>query len=389
MSKQYQFVGEDVPQIIAALTAGYEGIVGAVVRPASPESLFIRWAASVVVQERINTNYAGNQNIPSRASGANLDALGEIFYLKERPAATPAATTVRFAISEPQAFSVLIPAGTRITDRGATLVWITDKDAYIAAGSTTVDVKASCQTSGASGNGYAPGQISALVDVFPYYDHCENITESGGGANAATDAEFYNLMRLSEDAYRCAGALGAYVYFAKSASAEIADVVPNSPTPGYVNIYALMKDGAIANDETKAAILTACNADFVRPLTDMVSANDPEIVSYNIELTYYVTRVPDQEYSAANVAVAVAAAVNDYIKWQGARLGRDINPDELVWRLKSAGVKRVEISSPVFTVLRDGKPNAAGEFDGIDDSIPQVAILGGSPAVTDGGYEDD
>ena len=32
----------------------------------------------MILQERVQTNYAGNQNIPSRAEGADLDALGEL-----------------------------------------------------------------------------------------------------------------------------------------------------------------------------------------------------------------------------------------------------------------------------------------------------------------------
>ena len=32
-------------------------------------------------------------------------------------------------------------------------------------------------------------------------------------------------------------------------------------------------------------------------------------------------------------------------------MGRDINPDEIIQRLKNAGAKRLEISSPVFTVV--------------------------------------
>ena len=76
-------------------------------------------------------NYTGNQNIPSRAEGKNLDALAELTYSKERPAAKAATCTMRFSISEAQKSAVLIPAGTRITDASKTLVWETLEDVYV------------------------------------------------------------------------------------------------------------------------------------------------------------------------------------------------------------------------------------------------------------------
>ena len=47
----------------------------------------------------------------------------------------------------------------------------------------------------------------------------------------------------------------------------------------------------------------------------------------------------------------MTAEINKYISWQKEVLGRDINPDELIKRLKILGVKRVLITSPVFTPI--------------------------------------
>ncbi|MDD2296577.1 MAG: baseplate J/gp47 family protein, partial [Sphaerochaetaceae bacterium] len=138
-------------------------------------------------------NYTGNQNIPSRARDSDLDALGELFYDKTRPAAQAARCTVRFFISEIQSSAILVPAGTRVTDKDNTFIWETTADAYIAIGDLSVEVMVQCQTTGIAGNGYTAGQINTLVDVYPYYSHCENITESDDGADAATDDEYYEL----------------------------------------------------------------------------------------------------------------------------------------------------------------------------------------------------
>lgn len=373
---QYQFIPTDPDEIVEWMTAKYEELTGVTVQPGSPERLFIQWAASVVIQERALANYAANQNLPSRAEGENLDALAELFYTHERPQAKAATCTMRFTISEPQAFAVLIPKGTRVTDASNTHVWETAEDIYVTAGETYADVKAVCQTVGAAGNGFVAGQINTIVDLFAYYQSCANLTESDGGGDAATDEEFYELLRLSMDGYSCAGARGGYIYFAKRVDTKIADVIAASPTPGVVKLYVLMDDGSIATEEMKEKVLAACSADDVRPLTDFVSVEDPEQVPYNVCLTYYVQS--NEAVSAEKLALAVAEKVGEYTDWQSAKLGRDINPSRLISMLMETGIKRVELEEPTFTPLRDGSGTEA----------PQVAKLG-TVTVKSGGHEDE
>lgn len=373
---EHQFISTDTEEIVAIMVAMYEKFTEVTVRPASPEMLFIRWAAAVIVQERVLANYAANQNVPSRASGENLDALAELTHIAARPGAQAAVCTMRFGISEPQETAVLVPAGTRITDRDTVLYWETVEDVYVPAGEIGAEVKARCQTPGTAGNGYAVGQITKLVDIYDYYQSCRNITATEGGADEATDEEFYELMRQSMDTYSCAGARGAYIYFAKRVSTKIADVVPVSPTPGVVKLYVLMDDGTLAGEALKAEVLAACSEDEVRPMTDFVSVEDAELVEYDINFTYYLQS--GRQKGAAQIAAQVQEAVDRYIAWQSGKLGRDINPDELREYLYHTGVKRVSLSAPDFTPLRDGK----------DRTVPQVARVR-SITVTSGGYEDE
>lgn len=81
----YQFVSTDTEAVESLLISIYEKITGVSVKPASPEKLFIQFVAAVVIQERGLNNYTGNQNIPSRAEGENLDALAELFYCHAAP----------------------------------------------------------------------------------------------------------------------------------------------------------------------------------------------------------------------------------------------------------------------------------------------------------------
>jgi len=386
----YQFFPTDAGEIVLGLVAAYEAFTEEVIQPASPEMLFIRWVASVIIQERVLNNWTGNQNIPSRAEGENLDALAELTYSKARPKATAATCTMRFS----QLTSVLIPAGTRISNADNTLVWATSEDNYIPIGETAIDVEnVMCQTTGTVGNGYMPGQISKLVDLYDFFSSCENITESDGGSDVPDDDEYYELMRASMDAYSCAGARGSYIYFAKQVSTEIADVIANSPTPGVVKLYVLMQDGTLATEEMKSRVLAACSADEVRPLTDYVIVEDADIVPYDVEFTYYLQTGSSK--SAADIAADVQKAVEQYTSWQDSKLGRDINPSRLVSLLMGTGIKRVEVISPLFTKLEDGKEFTETLSEPVDGETwrftakpPQVAKLG-SVTITNGGYEDE
>lgn len=385
---EFQFLSTDQTAMETWLIKLWESISGSVVRPASPERLVIQWAASAMIQERARVNRAVNQNIPSRAEGENLDALAQLFYAKERTLAKAAVCTVRFHISMPQKTAVLIPAGTRVTDENQSLYWATEADAWIPAGAEYLDVEVRCQTRGKAGNGWAAGQINMLVDIYDYYSTCENTVESDGGADTMTDEELYQEMRLSMDALSTAGPFGSYIYHAKRVSTEIADVAVSSPSPCEVRIFALMKNGEIAGETMKKEILEACGDKEVRPLTDHVEMADPERVEYEIDLTYYL---PSGGVSGgAEIEAAIQQRTQEYIRWQGGKMGRDINPSKLISMLMETGIKRVDVRKPFFVKLRDGRIPLAGGINPAEYAVPQVAVVRtGHIALINGGTEDE
>lgn len=372
----YLFINESADSIITELTSKYQEITGVTVYPASPVRVFLSWVASAILQIYQNINYVANQNIPSRAVGANLDALAELYFMRTRPTATPAYVTMEFTISAAQGTTIIIPAGTRVTTVQRERVFETTEEASIAIGDTSVQVLAVCQDAGEIGNGFTAGQLCECIDLFTYYESCENVDTSSGGSDAPTDDEFYDLLVNSMDAFSCAGPIGAYKYYAKSVSLDIADVVVNSPDDGEVAIYALMNDGTKASSTIKALIAAACNDENVRPLTDSVSVEDPDEVTYNITLTYYMSN--DSQKSAAEITADVNTAVAEFQAWQSGKLGRDINPSKLIQMILNAGAKRVNLTYPAYAALSDGS----------DGSAPELAKVG-TVSVTNGGYEDE
>ena len=197
------------------------------------------------------------------------------------------------------------------------------------------------------------------------------MSESDGGADKESDAAFYDRMRESMETFSTAGPLGAYEYFAKTASALIVDVKATSPEPGEVDVRVLLAGGELPGTEMLKTVSDILNADNVRPLTDHVTVAAPETVSYAIDFTYYTQE--GGAVSAETVAANIAAAVQAFREWQGARMGRDVNPSYLTALLMQAGAKRVEIRSPAFAVVPD---NA-------------VALLSGSASAVNGGAESE
>ena len=382
--EMHLFVGADAEEVDADIAAIYNDVTGKA-KATGVDLMFCQILSRLVLYCAQNTNFAANQNLPSRASGTDLEALGEIFYQMTRPEATYAGAMIEFEISEAQASDVVVPAGTRVTDADSTIFFKTDEELTIEAGETTGSVHATCMTIGLAGNGYAIGELCQCVDQFPYYYSCTNTDVSGGGGDVPDDDEFYELMVQSMDGYSSGGSEGAYVYFAKRASETIADVVVNSPADGEVNIYCLLDNGTIAGAEEKALVLAECNSEENRPMTDKVSVCDADEVTYTVTMTYYL---PSRSSSSiADLKNAVQKAVNDYVSWQSAKLGRDIVPDELVRRVIDAGAKRCTITSPVYTVLRDGTITSDTDIDQGED-VPQIAKCT-TITLTYGGVEDE
>lgn len=352
------FVDTDTNTVVNALIQSYEAFTGRTLYPADPARLFILWVADIIIQERVNIDFSARQNVPRYAEGEYLDSIAELFKDAYRLEPEKAKTTLRFTLSIPLEVATIVPAGTRVTVDGE-IIFQTLQALTIPAGDLFGDVEAECQTAGEIGNGFVPGQITQLIDIFPYFGSVENVSESDGGADEESDAAFYERMRESVETFSTAGPLGAYEYYAKSASALIVDVKATSPEPGEVDVRVLLSGGQLPGEEILKEVLDILNADKVRPLTDHVTVAAPETVPYDIDFTYWT-----QEGGAISddkVAENIAAAVRTFKEWQGAKMGRDVNPSYLISLLMQAGAKRVKVRSPVDTVVPDNAVAVIGE----------------------------
>ena len=217
-----------------------------------------------------------------------------------------------------------------------------------------------CTEPGDAGNHLAIASLTKLVDPLPYVDSVQNATVTAGGADKESDESYRERIHEAPESFSDAGSYGAYTFFAKSANPDIADVFITSPSPGEVKIVPLMTGGEIPEEEVLKDVLEACNDKTVRPLTDQVSVQAPTVKNYDIRVTYYIGA--DSESFSATIQQAVTEAINQYVEWQKEKLGRDINPSQLMKNIIEAGAKRAEITEPVFTKVENTEVAVADQI---------------------------
>ena len=329
----------------------YEQIAERTIAKGDPIRLFLETMTLIIIHQRSLIDHAAKQNLLAYSEGDYLDHIGALLGVT-RLEATKAMTTLKFTLSEIQDENIIIPKGTRATP-GGNILFATVESAEILAGQREITITAECTEAGTLGNNYIAGQIRRLVDVFPYEMSVENISESCGGSDIENDENFRERIQLAPESFSNAGSKGAYTFYARSAYQDIIDVAVIGPpdiSPGNVDIYPLLTGGVIPTQEILNIVYETCNNDSVRPDTDYLHVKQPEIVNYNLSVKYFIDRANSS--TSATIAANIETAINEWIKWQRVKLGRDINPSELNYRIIQAGAKRCEIYSPVFTVLR-------------------------------------
>ena len=364
-----------IDQVRQEMVADYESFISeatgqtVTLERSSVHRMELYAAAAQIYQAMQYIDRQGKQNILKYSYSDFLDNLA-IFKGVTRNPATAATTTLRFTLSAERDTATGIPQGTRVSTAGS-IYFATDVYAEIPAGSTTVDVPATCTVAGTDGNGFAVGELATIVDPIPYVASVTNTTATEGGAEIESDDDLAERVFLAPGAYSTAGPEDGYLYHAKAYSAAIGDVVATSDqAAGTVDIVFIMADGSTPGEEMIEGLEGYLQGKTIRPMTDLVRVAAPQEVQYTINLTYYINR--SDSAKAVTIQAAVAQAVADYQTWQRA-IGRDINPSKLVAMVMEAGAKRVTVTAPTYTTV----------------DATKVSAIQGSAVVTYGGLEDD
>lgn len=350
------FIDDDAKTLYDNLISRMERELGEILNPGDERRIVAGNIAMVLAQLRSSINAAANAQLVNYSYGKFLDELGALLQVSRLPA-QKASVTLKFQLTAPTGTAILIPAGTRATPDGS-LFFETLEDILVPYDTPAAEAKAAATHAGSVYNGYSPGFIKTIVDPSPYVLSVTNTDTSSGGADEEDDESFRERIRLAPEGFSTAGPRGAYIYWAKTADASIGDVSVIQPSPGSVKVTVLGKDGTLPNQEVLDKVTAVLSDTLRRPLTDQVTVSAPETVSYNIELTYYISQADAS--IAGEIRQAVTQAVEEYKLWQSSKLGLAINPDELRRRVLNAGASRIVVTAPEYMTVPATEAAQAG-----------------------------
>lgn len=342
-------VDEVQTQMINDYQEKYKEITGKDVSlaQADPYRLIMYACAVQIYQAMQYADYAGKMSFLKYSRDDYLDNLAALRGVT-RIESTAASTVLQFSIASTIESVVAIPAGTRVTN-GNDVFFSTNEYAEIAAGELSVTVPATCTTTGTDGNGFAPGEFNVLVNTLPYITAVTNTVTTYGGADVEDDESLKDRIYKAPSTYSTTGSAAAYEYHTKSIDSSISDVVVTSLTPGTVDIYFVCDQGKLPEESLIEQVENYLMDSNIRPLTDNVTVQAPTTQDYDVEFTYYVGT--SNKAIVSTIQADIDTAVSLYNTWQTEKIGRDINPYNLIQKVMSAGAKRIEVTSPTFTRL--------------------------------------
>lgn len=157
-----------------------------------------------------------------------------------------------------------------------------------------------------------------------------------------SDSDFRRRMVLAPEGYSVAGPVGAYIFHALSADADVLDASAISPAPGEVLVSILTRSGSgEASSDLVAAVQAYLSDETRRPLTDFVTVQPAEIIEYEVIATLTTYSGPDGGVVLQAAQKRLALYVDE-----SHRIGRDITRSALFAALHAEGVQNVTLTSP-------------------------------------------
>ncbi|AVQ16370.1 baseplate J/gp47 family protein [Fusobacterium necrophorum] len=342
----FNFIELDTNEIKQQSKKAYEEIMKVKIQEGDPAEDFIDWVVYILSTTKNYVNFVGKMNLLRYSSGKYLDALGELMDV-ERIQERSSECLVEYTFSKIFDEEIIIPKGHKVSK--GNLYFESIEQIRLEIGRRKVTGKVRCLQSGVVGNEVEIGEINTIIDDIPYLLSVSNITKSTGGAIREGDNSYRDRIRLKPKAFSVAGPYGAYQYHTITAHQDIIDTHIYTPqdTPGVVKVIPLLSLGKIPSKEILEIVRTRLDDESIRPLTDKVEVEAPKQHSYDIIGKYWIKKGEDVIFIKNKIEIAL----QEYIDWQKAKLGRDINPNKLIQLLIMAGAKRVELSDFTFVKL--------------------------------------
>ena len=380
------FIDTNIESIKTEIITGLQEAFGRDLDAADPVRLMGLTLAAPIAQTRILANMAAKQQTLLYAEGSQLDALGAAYNVS-RAGSVAASVYLEFTRGEGGQMVTIAPG--ELVVSGAGFQWTVGGFSWASGDTTSPLVPATCTTTGTNANGVQRGEINTISqnpNQRPF--SVTNVTVSSGGLDSESDLDYATRIRLKFDSFSCAGPQTAYIYYAKSASADIEDVSVFVPEPCHANIYVLKKNGIIPDDDDPAlvavrdALGVGSTDSKVRPCTDIVEVNPCSVLQYRLvtpPLSYfYVASDMVDLYSYDTVVENVKAAFADWVVWTRSKMGRAVDITRLISAMQAAGAincdtaiygaaqrQYLRVDNPFIAVTEQSFEDIFGECKGI------------------------
>ncbi|KQB77081.1 baseplate J/gp47 family protein [Clostridium butyricum] len=363
------FVNINAETVYEEIVRNIESDLGEKLHEGDEKKLFIKSLMPIIMALKNDINDTANQNFLENSREEKTDAIANSYFDTKRLKPTKASCSGKAVLSEVQKKDILIPSGTKITSDGIRIFEI--KENYIVkAGQKEVDVKLVSTSTGEKYNGILAGKINHIIDPIAYVSEIYNTEISKEGSDIEDDKSYRERARLEMESKSCAGPEGAYEYYAYSADNSISAVKVVSPSPGTVRILVVVDNGESPSDEILKKVYDECSPRDRRPLTDKVETGTPEIVEYDIDLTYYLDKNFHTYEGKWRKAIEgenfdyESGAIRTFINWQQEDIGRSINVEELKFQILNSatyevdnrtlsGVRKLIINSPGYDNIEE------------------------------------
>ncbi|NFG24852.1 hypothetical protein FDF11_13400 [Clostridium botulinum] len=348
-----------------------ENELGEELHEGDERKLFIKSLMPILVGIANNINDTANQNFLENARDEKLDAIGESYFDTKRLKPTKASCRGKAVLSAIQKDDVYIAAGTKITSDGIRIFEL-EEDYILKAGESETDVKLISTSTGYKYNGIPEGRINHIIQPIAFVSQIYNTEISKEGSDLEKNISYRERARLEMESKSCAGPDGAYEYYAYSADNSITGVKVISPSPGVVKILVVVDNGEIPSQEILNKVYKECSPKDRRPLTDKVEVGTPDVIEYDIELTYYLdknflTQEGKWRKSIEGEKLNYEdGAIRNFINWQQEEIGKSINVEELKYQILNAasynindrllsGVRRLIVSKPGYDEIKENE----------------------------------
>lgn len=328
-STELHYLTYDPNEIWREMMTNYVEAGGEVVYPGDEKEMLLKGVLADIVQIFAGVDNALRMMTLRYATGEYLDIQGE---QRGCPRITATAATATVTITTNQTGKTgMLQAGTAMTADGEMFYLLTE-DLALTGYQQTVTMTVIADRMGSAGNGLLSGTQMALAVTNEAINSIVSASDASGGNEAEDDETYRERIHEFMLASVSTGPSRQYEAAAKAVSSNIVDAKALNLGADNVGIYIILSTSTGASAIIQS-VEDALSAENKRPLNDHVAVYQATDVPYTLNVTY-------QADGSSATNAAIAAAVEEYKKWQDNTIGRAFNPDRLMALLYQAGVTR-------------------------------------------------